>query len=53
MLLSLGFVGHQLESDGIDSPDPGEGVFEVCKGVAPVRASIEIHKLNFGYRGLV
>jgi hypothetical protein len=47
MLLGLGLVGHKLELDGIVTPDLGESDFEVCKSVAPVRASIEIHKFNF------
>jgi hypothetical protein len=41
MLLGLGLVGHKLELDGIVTPDLGESDFEVCKSVAPVRASIE------------
>jgi hypothetical protein len=53
MPLGLGLVGHQLELDRITSSDLGEGVFDVCKGVAPVWTSIEIHKFNFGCPGPV
>jgi hypothetical protein len=42
-----------LSLSGVTAPDLVKGVFEVCKGLAPVRAPLEVHNLHTDWPSLL